>query len=380
MNLSKQSSRERILSAVRLQLPDRVPVCPRGVQPLARVYGDGGGWPRWQDMIRASEDIGFDCVINWGPADKYQADVKTTEAFVENEDGSAVRETVYETPKGALLRKSLKTEGMVAGVGPSSLSSAMVDGGMVQDEKDLEALESLFAPVEMADVEPFRTREQEMGDHGIVQAEIINPVNMAVRDIGVENLMLLYKDNPEFAKRILAVYQKVALRQTEVFLDAGAQVIYSDGVWCTADLWSPGHMDDLIAPLIKEQTSLIHDSGAYFHLFMDGNCMAALERVADMGVDILSPFETPPSADSDVTEAKKRIGDRVCIWGGVNAYWDVMRGSTEHVREAVREAIQAGSPGGGYVLSTADSIYEPCPLENVYEFFAAAREYGNYNR
>jgi hypothetical protein len=62
----------------------------------------------------------------------------------------------------------------------------------------------------------------------------------------------------------------------------------------------------------------------------------------------------------------------------VNAYWDVMHGSKEHVREAVRAAISAGAPGGGYVLSTADSVYEPCPLGNVMEFFLAGREYGRY--
>lgn len=369
------TSRERILTAVRLEVPDRVPVCPRGVQPLRQIYG--GEWPSASDMIRASRDFDFDCVVTWSPGEKLAPDVRRFETTERTPEGIPVRLTVLESKSGRLERRQFAAGPMTDGAFASSLTSAT--GAMIKNEADLKVLESLYAPTQPEDVKPFVSLENEMGACGIVQGEVANPINLAVRDVGVENLMIMYMDDPEFVFRLLAVYQRMCIWQIEALLDAGAKIIYSDGVWCTADLWSPQQIEAVIAPLIREQTNLVHEAGAYYHLFIDGNCMAALERIANMGVDILSPLETPPSADANVAEAKRRIGNRVCLWGGVNAYWDIMHGSVERVREAVREAIEAGAPGGGYVLSTADSIYEPCPLENVREFFRAGREFGRYS-
>lgn len=371
------TSRERILAAVRRETPDMVPVCPRGVQPLRQIYG--GEWPSAADMIRASRDFDFDCTFTWSPGERLASEVRVAEHTETADDGTPERVTVISTPAGSLEKRQFATRPMTEGAFVSSLTSATTSGSLIATEADLEILESMHARIQPEDVEAFRRLESEMGQCGIVQGEVANPVNLAVRDVGAENLMMMYLDTPDLARRILGVYQKVALWQIEALLDAGARIIYSDAVWCTTDLWSRAHIEDLISPLIREQTRLTHQAGAYFHLFMDGNCMAALESIADMGVDILSPLETPPSGDTDIAEAKRRIGDRVCLWGGVNAYWDVMNSSRERVREAVSEAIRAGAPGGGFVLSTADSIYEPCPLENVREFFAAGRELGRYS-
>jgi hypothetical protein len=353
-----------------------VPVCPRGIQPLRQVYG--GEWPSQRDMIVAGRELDFDCVLTWSPGEKYAPEVRIVEADGHSNDGTPLRRTLLETSRGSLERIGYKTGPMIAGAHISSLTSAAPGEGMVTCERDVEILEVVYRRTAPEDVRVFAELESEMGSGGLVQGEVANPVNLAVRDVGLENLMLMYMDDRALAGRILAVYQSVALWQEEALLDAGAPIIYSDGVWCTTDLWSRPQIDDLIAPLIREQAALAHQAGAYFHLFMDGNCMAALESVAQMGVDILSPLETPPSGDANVAEAKRRIGDSVCLWGGVNAYWDVMHGSKDRVREAVRAAISAGAAGGGYVLSTADSVYEPCPLDNVREFLLAGREYGRY--
>ena len=53
--------------------------------------------------------------------------------------------------------------------------------------------------------------------------------------------------------------------------------------------------------------------------------------------------------------------------------------SPEEVREAVAEAIKIGAPGGGFILSTCDSIRDETPLENVRAYFQANREFGKYS-
>ena len=65
--------------------------------------------------------------------------------------------------------------------------------------------------------------------------------------------------------------------------------------------------------------------------------MPLLEQIADMAPDVMETF-TPPSigGDTDLAEAKARIGDRVCMIGGFD---------------------QAGY-GGGFILSPSDHFFD----------------------
>ena len=50
----------------------------------------------------------------------------------------------------------------------------------------------------------------------------------------------------------------------------------------------------------------------------------------------------------------------------------------EDIEEKVRDTIKAAAPGGGFILSTSDSIRDGTPIENVRAFFDSGRKYGSY--
>ena len=57
---------------------------------------------------------------------------------------------------------------------------------------------------------------------------------------------------------------------------------------------------------------------------------------------------------------KKKIGDRVCLWGGVSGAITVELGAESEVRTAVRKAIETLGPEG-FVLSPVDNITVDTP-------------------
>lgn len=53
-------------------------------------------------------------------------------------------------------------------------------------------------------------------------------------------------------------------------------------------------------------------------------------------------------------------------------------GTPEQVREAVRQAIADAAPGGGYILTSSNSIHSSCNPQNFVAMVRACQEFGNY--
>jgi uroporphyrinogen decarboxylase len=83
-------------------------------------------------------------------------------------------------------------------------------------------------------------------------------------------------------------------------------------------------------------------------------------------------------ADFELT--KQKLGGRICLWGGVNGFVTMERGSPEQVREAVRDAIDVLAPGGGFILSPVDNVTEDTDRvwKNVEALIDTWREFGAY--
>ena len=73
---------------------------------------------------------------------------------------------------------------------------------------------------------------------------------------------------------------------------------------------------------------------------------------------------TPPTmgADVDLAEAKRRIGDRVCMIGGFDQFHNFVGCTPEQTRAAVRKCFAEAGEGGGYILSPSDHFFEAEPI------------------
>jgi hypothetical protein len=57
---------------------------------------------------------------------------------------------------------------------------------------------------------------------------------------------------------------------------------------------------------------------------------------------------------------KKKIGDQICLWGGVSGAVTVELGTEDEVRAAVRHAVEMLGPDG-FILSPVDNITVDAP-------------------
>jgi uroporphyrinogen decarboxylase len=81
----------------------------------------------------------------------------------------------------------------------------------------------------------------------------------------------------------------------------------------------------------------------------------------------------------ELKRVKQLVGHKVCITGNIDCARLLPHGSVEDVRDAVRKAISDAGPGGGYILTSSNSIHSSCHPANFVAMVQAAREFGNYS-
>ena len=108
---------------------------------------------------------------------------------------------------------------------------------------------------------------------------------------------------------------------------------------------SPTIFDEFVAPYDAELIALAHHIGQRISYHTCGGMMPFLERIADMGPDAMETV-TPPAMgdDADLSEAKRRIGDRVCMIGGFDQFHHFADCTSEVTRAAVRRCFRDAGP------------------------------------
>jgi uroporphyrinogen-III decarboxylase len=93
------------------------------------------------------------------------------------------------------------------------------------------------------------------------------------------------------------------------------------------------------------------------------------------GIECLDP---PPLGRVELEDAKRRVGGRIFIKGNIDPVHVLLAGDRAAVRADARRRIEAGKPGGRYILSTACSIAPRTPRDNVAVLADVADENGRY--
>ena len=81
----------------------------------------------------------------------------------------------------------------------------------------------------------------------------------------------------------------------------------------------------------------------------------------------------------ELKRVKELVGGKVCIAGNIDCAHLLPHGSEEDVRNAVRQAIADAAEGGGYIVTSSNSIHSSCNPKNFIAMVNAVHEYGVYS-
>jgi uroporphyrinogen decarboxylase len=194
----------------------------------------------------------------------------------------------------------------------------------------------------------------------------------------MENLMIQYFDNPDFVHRVAAIVTDYNLKQLEMLVDAGLDVlVVEDDIANThAPMISPEHFREFVNPYNKMLVDRGHELGLKVVRHSDGNLWSLLDMLLATGYDGLNPLE--PQADMDLKRVKTHCGDKICLLGNIDCLELLPDGTPEQVDAAVKQAIEDAAAGGGYIVCSSNSLHPAVNPENCIAMFEATKKYGHY--
>ena len=194
---------------------------------------------------------------------------------------------------------------------------------------------------------------------------------------GMQNLLLAYSMDETLCLALAKATTDFIKDVIQAAISAGADAILLDGDISAQNntLMSPEHYRLYLKPFHHQCIELTHGKGLPIIKHSDGNFWKLMDDLLEIGFDGLHPIQ--PQC-MDIKAVRDHVRGRACIIGNIDCAHLLPSGTETEVVDAVRETIRSVAPGGGYVLSSSNSIHPGCNPKNVLAMFRAARQYGRY--
>jgi uroporphyrinogen decarboxylase len=209
---------------------------------------------------------------------------------------------------------------------------------------------------------------------------ILDPFKLSWRLTGgMQNLLMYYALNPELVHDLARITTDFDVAAIDMAAKIGADVITLPGDLAGEQntIISPAHYREYIKPYHKTLVDHAHKKGLKIVKHSDGNIWPILDDFLEVGFDGIHPVQ--PQC-MDIGEVKEYLSGKACVLGNIDCRNLLPFGTVEDVERTVKETIEKAGKGGGYILSSSNSIHPNCKPENYVAMVKATHKYGVYEK
>ena len=381
------TSRERVLTAIHHEQPDRVPLVIgvsnatgvkmtpyKGIKDIIGVQAPDNYIYDWPELGTAEIDEETMCRLH--------SDVR---GVLDLEPEKIRKRNRERDPHSDYIDSwgSGQTE-----ISPGDWFPSVHPLPEARTAEDLDAYQGwpdMDDPTRIAHVRDNARRLAEENQFAILATPwLLFPFERAYAMQGMDTFLLNMARDPDFARALLekiAVYCKQLMGRFLEELGDNVDIIkIGDDLGTQESLMiSPKMYREILKPVHADFISFIKartKAKIFFH--SDGDVAPLIEDFIEMGVDILNPIQTSAGSMSDLPSLKKRFGSNIVFCGGIDTHRVLPFGTTEEVRQEVRRVIQILGPGGGCMIGAVHTVMNDVPPENVLAMVDAVEEFGHY--
>jgi len=382
------NSRERLLTALSHQEPDRVPL-DLGSTQVTGIYvvayqglRQALGLPPVEvelcDHIQGLALPGDDVIQRLGVDVRGLLPLNSHNWNVREEDAGDY--WAYHDEWGITHHRP-KSDGLYFSV----VQVPLGDQNLTVDDIKNHAWPNMADPARIAGLRDLAESYRAAGYAVMLKDPFAGIFEMSQRIVGMENLMIMMALNQRVAGALFDKLLGLKLSFWEMALPQLADVVdvvsHADDYGTQeSQLISPDMFREQIKPhlkiLFERVKELAPGAKRFFHSC--GNVRPLLPDYIELGVEILNPVHIR-ARGMDPIALKHEFGRDLVFWGGgVDTQGVLPHGTPQEVKDDVRRNVDALAPGGGYVFNTVHNIQADVPPQNIIAMWEALQEYGVY--
>jgi len=361
-SLSRPSFEGRFLKAVYCQgEPDRVPLVEAGIDSQIKARFLGRPLKGLADEIAFWASAGYDFI-------PLESGLRTIiDAAIHHEKAGRFENPELDPPVVAAAKKFA-----IDRLTPQHLTTVAEDGtrrtwapegrGFITTMEDLEAFP--WPDPRDLDYSAFRAVRSLLPD-GMGAIPFTGAIfSCLMLMLGIEECLMQMALESDLFAALLRRVGEFQLKVVEITL--GFEAV--GGIWINDDM---GHKTALLAsprlfrkhifPYYREIKHLAESRGVPLLLHSDGRITEIVPDLCKIGFNAIHPID--PNGMT-LAETRAIAGPRMCLIGNLSLAFPLGTGSPEEVARETAALLRSAAPGGGYCLSSGNSIPDYVPYEN----------------
>lgn len=215
-------------------------------------------------------------------------------------------------------------------------------------------------------------RFREQGKLVVIKGLCAGIFEMHQRFRGMSNAMIDSFLYPEFSDRLIGKLADLKIKFWEMALAELGDVVdviaeADDYGTQESQLISPDHFRQYYKPHISRIINAIRTSAPRAKIMFHscGNIRPIIPDFIEMGIDIINPVHINAEG-MEPYQLKKDFGNDLVFWGGgVDTQKVLPAGSPSEVADDVKRNVDALAPGGGFVFAAVHNIQAEVPAPNI---------------
>jgi len=380
--------RERVLTAINHEQPDRIPLVIgvnnatgikmkpyKGIKAIAGIQAPDNYIYNWPELGTA--EIDEDTMLRLRSDVRGVLDLEPEAVLKQNRERVPHSDCIDSWGSGQL---EITPGDWFPGIHPIANARTIKDLDRYQGWPDMND------PSRVAHVRETARQLAKANEYAIMATPwLLFPFERAHAMQGMETFLLNMAMDPDFARAVLERITNYCKQLMGHFLDQlgdNVDIIkIGDDLGIQKGLMiSPEMYRDILKPFHADFIDFIKSRTRAKILFHScGDVAPLIGDFIEIGVDILNPIQTSTGSISDLPSLKKNFGKNIVFCGGIDTHRILPFGSVEDVRQEVHRVMQILGPGGGCMISAVHTVMNDVPPENILAMVDAVEEFGHYS-
>jgi uroporphyrinogen decarboxylase len=186
---------------------------------------------------------------------------------------------------------------------------------------------------------------------------------------GIESFLTDLATDPAVPLYIMQRIAEVHAENTRRVLELAADWLdvvyfYDDVATQNSLMMSKPMWQRIIRPLHEQLVAPAKANGKLVMYHCDGAIYPLIPALLEMGVDILNPIQ-PDARGMALLPLKEEFGARLSFHGGIDIVKTLPRCTPDEVADEVRDRVSVLGREGGYILTSSHHIQPDTPVRNV---------------